>query len=94
MKKKIKKVIEDVKYNNKNVLCRHLTVYFGDTPITFKECDGYEIEVETSYGRLLYEVEKENQKILTGTTNQYNTYRVDHNICNELIDEKSVQKTK
>ena len=82
------------KKDNKNDSCRHLTVYFEDSPVTFKECEGYEIGEVYSYGRLLYEVKKENQTFLSGGTNQFNIYKVNHDTCDELINEESVQKTK
>ena len=35
---------EDKKKEPKIEPCEHLTIYFEDQPITFKECEGYELD--------------------------------------------------
>ena len=37
---------EETTNQTKTGSCTHLTVYFEDKPITFKECEGYEISYE------------------------------------------------
>ena len=74
--------------------CSHLTVYFDDNPVTFKECEGYEIDYRFSEGRLIYEIQKDDTRILDGSTNEFNKYEVYHNETDALIDEESVQKSR
>ena len=72
----------DVVAQKREEPCRHLTVYFEDKLVTFKQCEGYDVDYSFSYGRLIYTIEKED------TTNQFNKYEVYHNIADELIDEE------
>lgn len=78
-------------------LCSHLTVYFEDTPITFKECEGYEISYDARLdgGIVRYNISKDGEIIIShGRTTKANKYLVNHDVTDEIIDEKSVQKTK
>lgn len=77
--------------------CKHLTIYFADKPITFKECEGYDIDAwdSTKGGELHYDIKKDGNKIISsGYTNDYNLYEVYHSITDELISNESVQKVK
>ena len=82
--------------NNKEKSCTHLTVYFQDTPVTFKECEGYDISVSRhgQSSEIDYKIVKNDMNIISGITTIYNTYEVYHNVADELIDEESVQKSK
>lgn len=75
--------------------CFHLTIYFEDKPVTFKECEGHEIDTTKSSVGLWYSISNENDTLITdGYTNQYNCYYVNHNNADEIIDHSSVQKHK
>ena len=77
--------------------CTHLTVYFGDTPITFKECEGYKIisSSRVDSGLITYNVTKDGTTVISnGRTTEFNKYLVNHDVVDQIIDEKSVQKTK
>ena len=87
------------KGNEKNNLksCRHLTITFADEPITFKECEGYDIRglVYKTGGNIMYTIVKDNKIILeNGVTTQANYYEVYHDVADELFDNKSIQKVK
>lgn len=88
----------EIKENNetKEKACTHLTVYFEDSPVTFKECEGYDINYSfgNRSGKLSYTINKDGSLIVEGVTQSYNQYDVNHSIADELIDEKSVQKVK
>ena len=76
--------------------CTHLTVYFDDKPVTFKECEGYDIAtyISMNSSEAHYTIQKDNLTIISGSTTMYNEYHVYHSITDELIDEESVQKYK
>lgn len=80
----------------KEVTCRHLIIYFDDQPITFKECDGYNISTHRfGYSsEINYEIKKENKILFNGTTTNYNSYCVDHEFADKNIQNESIQKTK
>ena len=88
---------DDNAKESKEKPCTHLTVYFGDQPITFKECEGYVIDAWDSSkgGELHYDIERDEHKLISnGFTNDYNLYDVYHSNADELIDEESVQKSR
>ena len=77
-------------------LCSHLTVYFEDTPITFKECEGYVISYDARLdgGIVKYNISKDGEIIIShGRTTVANKYLVNHDVADEIIDEESIQKT-
>lgn len=77
--------------------CIHLTVYFEDKPITFKECEGYEInyEIILKGGYIRYDILKDDTKVISyGRTPIYNKYEVDHEVSDEIFDNESMQKFK
>ena len=76
--------------------CIHLTVYFEDKPITFKECDGYEIYIETNYqnSRLYYEIEKDSKLILDGVTLNYNAVAIDHDVVDKNFYNEVLKKSR
>jgi len=76
--------------------CTHLTVYFEDTPITFKECEGYDISTNMhgSSSEINYIIKKDNSVIISGTTTMYNKYYIYHSVADELINQESIQKSK
>lgn len=76
--------------------CKHLTVCFGGEPVTFKECDGYEIgyNYDVYSGVFRYSVYKNDTKLLNGQTQQYNIYFVDHNIADDEFNVEAIQKVK
>ena len=73
-----------------------MTIYFEDNPVTFKECYGYDISLRRfgDSSEIAYEIEKNNNEILSGITTMYNYYDVYHNVLDDLIDEESIQKTR
>ena len=81
---------------NKETSCTHLTVYFEDKPVTFKECEGYDISTSMhgSSSEISYTIKKDNLKIISGNTAIYNKYHIYHNVVDELINEESAQKSK
>lgn len=80
--------------NDDNQKCEHLTVYFEDEAVTFKECEGYDIYVANHSGMLNYSVSLDGKKIIEdGWTNQFNYYEINHK-CDEVIETSSVQKVK
>ena len=87
---------EEKKAEVSNKDCFHLTIYFEDEPITFKECDGYEISASTPVysGECSYSIYKDEEKVLSGTTSVYNEYFVYHNVADEIIENESIQKVK
>ena len=80
----------------KKANCRHLIVYFEDKPITFKECEGYEVKYDDGYysSSLYYEVKKDNQTILEGMSLKYNAVDVLHNIVDHEFNVESLEKVK
>ena len=83
--------------NANQTSCGHLTVYFDNQPITFKECEGYDLSVHTyqTSGHLYYDVYKNDKKIIVdGITSLANYYEVYHEVANEIINNESVQKVK
>lgn len=75
--------------------CSHLTVYFEEGPITFKECDGYEISAAIKQSYLRYDIQKDEQEIISkGYTSNYSYNIVDHSVTDEIIDIESIQKSK
>ena len=83
--------------NTSQTSCGHLTVYFDNQPITFKECEGYDLYVHTyqTSGQLYYDVFKDDKKIIVdGITSLANYYEVYHEVADEIIDNESVQKVK
>lgn len=79
---------------NDNHKCEHLTVYFEDKPVTFKECEGYDIYVCNHFGMVNYQVSLDDKKVVEdGWTNQFNYYEVNHQY-DEIIDASSFQKSK
>ena len=85
---------EEQKIETESEVCKHLTIYFEDQPITFKECEGYYIDDSFGSGTLCYDIYKDDELILDGITNQYNIYDVYHDLADEIIEEESVQKVK
>ena len=76
--------------------CTHLTIYFENSPITFKECEGYNIST-TGHGsssEITYTIKKDDLKIVTGTTAIYNKYYIYHSIVDELLNQEPIQKVK
>lgn len=76
--------------------CYHLTIYFEDQPITFKECEGYNVNI-SRHGydsEIDYTIIKDSAMIIDGSTINYNSYIVNHEVADEIIDNKSVQKVK
>lgn len=84
------------KKENKETSCTHLTVYFENKPVTFKECEGYDISTNMhgSSSEISYTIKKDNLKIISGTTTIYNKYHIYHNVVDELLNQESAQKTK
>lgn len=78
----------------KNESCKHLTIYFEDEPITFKECDGYRIGTTRDLYYVDYQILKDNEKILEGETQIENLYYINHNVADEIIENESIQKIK
>jgi hypothetical protein len=87
---------EEKKEQPKNEYCHHLTIYFEDEPITFKQCEGYEISASTPVysGECSYSIYKDKEKVLSGTTSVYNEYFVYHNVADNIIENKAIQKVK
>ena len=79
----------------KSQSCKHLTIYFEDEPITFKECDGYEIHVgRVVSSEINYKIKKENKTIFGGITTNYNSYSVYHDLADDIIENEAIQKVK
>lgn len=76
--------------------CTHLTVYFEDSPVTFKECEGYDISTtfHGSSSEVSYNIKKDNFKIITGITALYNDYHVYHSVADEILNQESIKKSK
>ena len=76
--------------------CTHLTVYFEDKPVTFKECEGYYIDVDTYHKEsdIDYTIKKDGKNILSGTTVLYNILNVYHSEADKILEDNSIQKTK
>lgn len=80
-----------------NEPCTHLTIYFEDGPITFKECEGWDVVAkrENNSSEITYNVKRDNKEIFSsGVTTLYNAYNVYHDVADEIIENKSVQKVK
>ena len=84
------------KTKNKEELCTHLTVYFEDKPVTFKECEGYDVSTKRfgSSSEIEYDIEKDGKDIISGITTNYNNYHAYHSVADEILNQESVQKTK
>ena len=75
--------------------CDHLTVYFAEGPVTFKECEGYEISAISNRGTFKYSVKKDGEYIISsGFASNYTVTVVDHSIEDEHLDLDSLQKAK
>ena len=88
---------EDEKKEPKIESCKHVTIYFEEEPVTFKECEGYIVDSYTVYkeGCLSYNIYKDNKLIIkNGYSNQYNEYEVYHEYADEIIKNESVEKSK
>ena len=76
--------------------CMHLTVYFEDKPITFKECEGYDIYTSNNDGMLKYRISRNGEKIVyDGWTNSFHYCEVNHkydSLIDELASEKVLSK--
>ena len=84
------------KENKKSKPCMHLTIYFADEPITFKECEGYKISA-TDYSKdsdTEYTIKKDGEILFSGITTLYNKYNVYHDTADKLIEVDSIQKVK
>lgn len=79
---------------NESKSCVHLTLIFEDEPITFKECEGYDIHKTRDFHHIDYVIFKNNEPLLKGTTKIENLYYVNHNIEDEHIENKPIQKIK
>ena len=92
-----KQTEEAKKEKTKTEPCKHVTIYFEDKPVTFKECEGYELYANIGgySGELSYDIKKDGQTLIkNGETNDYNSYEVYHVYADEIIDNESVQKAK
>ena len=88
---------EEQKEELTTTLCKHVTVYFEDEPITFKQCEGYEIKARDGgyAAEIIYTVSKDGKILIdNGATSLYNVYNVNHDLADEIIENESVQKTK
>lgn len=76
--------------------CIHVTVYFENEAVTFKECDGYDISYEygKKSGKLIYTVSIQGDVLISGVTPQYNVYDVYHDIADEQLNIQPIQKIK
>jgi len=83
---------EEKKAETTNKTCKHLTIYFEDEPVTFKECDGYSIGTTRDLYYVDYQILKDNEKILEGETQIENLYYINHNLADEIIENESIQK--
>lgn len=81
--------------SNENA-CMHLTVYFEDKTVTFKECEGYDILTYNKDGMFKYRISKNGEKIVyEGWTNNFHYCEVNHkydNLIDELAKEKVLSK--
>ena len=80
----------------KSAPCTHLTIYFADEPITFKECGGYDISVNryNTSGEIGYVIEKENKILFNGVTSNYNNYTIYHDFVDDITQNESIKKLK
>ena len=87
---------KEEKKESKEKSCTHLTIYFEDIPITFKECEGYDISTRRfgSSSEIEYDIEKDGKDIISGLTTNYNNYHVYHSMADEILNQESVQKSK
>ncbi len=76
--------------------CTHVTVYFENEAVTFKECDGYDIMYTygRNSGKLSYQVFIQSDVLMSGVTSQYNVYDVYHDIADEQLNIEPIQKIK
>ena len=76
--------------------CKHLTVYFEDEPITFKECEGYDVSIEREgySSEIQYKIKKDSETLFNGITTNYNSYSVYHNVADDIIENEAIQKVK
>lgn len=65
-----------------NTCCKHLDIQFGNVIETFSECAGYDITA--SFGlnssTCSYVISKDGSIYISGETNSYNYYSVNHNV--------------
>lgn len=88
----ISKVTEQVEENQS---CWHLCVSFENETITFKQCEGYDISASLkSTGFMSYLVYKDDKLLINGYTRNYNSYHVNHDVADEIIENESIQKVK
>ena len=76
--------------------CTHLTVYFENNPITFKECDGFEIDTKR-YGRsseIEYNITRKKDEIIKGVTTNYHEFFIRHSEIDTFFDDESIKKTR
>ena len=65
--------------------CNHLALYHNDKPVTYKECEGYDLTVKQigKTDTFFYQVEKDNNLIIYGITSNC----VPIQICHEREQE-------
>lgn len=75
-------------------LCRHLDIQFGNVMETFSECAGYDIDVGFEFynSKCRYVISKDGSTYISGTTNSYHFYSINHNAYEG--DNPTMQKVK
>lgn len=86
----------ETKSKQKEEKCTHLTVYFENNPITFKECDGFDIDTRR-YGRsseIEYNITRKKDEIIKGVTTNYHEFFIRHSEIDTFFDDESIKKTR
>lgn len=74
-----------------NSVCHHMIVEFGDQPVIFRECDGYDIEYYNYKGDITYKVSYDDETLINGSSNKTNYYEAIHSLTDE-IEEQAIEK--
>ena len=75
-------------------LCHHFSVRVGDEYETYKECDGYDLDITVGgqTGTCYFEISRDDNLLLEGTTMEYTQFTINHN--NYYDENVAFQKVK
>ena len=70
---------------NKDEYCNHLILYYDEEPITYKECEGYDLIVNQigNTEKLFYQVEKDGRLIIYGISSECDHIQICHKKAEE-----------
>lgn len=67
--------------------CFHLIINYGNEPVLFKECEGYDITYSIFRGTISYSIIDDSNTILSGSSSNYNIYEANHSYVDEIEEQ-------